>query len=118
MPVDSIRRTIDRDLDPGTVVLTVPHQIHVQKSHPADYGRCLPHVAAILAYPLFIGDDFKNDGIELIARVSAIGSPMLVAVKIDLTEKGTYEVSSFYPISEKKIQNRLDKGFLKPAQNR
>lgn len=99
-------------------MLTVPYQLHVQRSHPNDYGRCLPHVASIIANPLFIGDDIRNSGIELISRVTVLGSPMLVAVKVEPTSDGKYEIASFYPISEKKIESRINKGFLKRTQKR
>jgi len=89
-------------------------QIHAAKSHPEDYSRCAPHIAAIVTNPLYVGDDFKNGGkIEMISRVPAIGSAILVAVNIEIDPNGEYNVASFYPISEKKIQNRLDKGYLK-----
>lgn len=119
LPVQVINRTLDRELREGDAILTGIIQRHVLRSHPDDYSRCLLHVAAVVLNPLFIGEDFKNPGkIELIARVPAIKGPMLVAVEVETMVDGKYEVRSFYPISETKIENRLAKGFLKRAQKR
>lgn len=67
--------------------------------------------------PLYIGDDEANAGkIELISRVPAIGEFVLVAINLELDEQGRYHVASFYIVSEKKINGRREKGFLKVAK--
>lgn len=119
MPVDVINVTMEMELDPGEVVLSKGAQVHALARHPDEYPVCLPHVAAVVANPLYIGDDFKNPGsIELIGRVPAIGSFMLVAVTVTRDANGCYNVCSFYPITEKKIQPRRERGFLKVARQK
>jgi hypothetical protein len=118
LPADSINLTLDLELEPGTVMLSINAQKHAARRHPDDYARCLPHVASVVLNPLYIGDDLNNDGIELIARVQAIGSGLLVAVSVERAANGLYDVISFYPVSEQKIAGRLAKGFLFPAQKR
>jgi len=119
LPVDTINLTLDRELDPGDVILTPIIQAHVQRRHPDEYARCLPYVGSVVTNPLYIGDDFANEGkIELIARIASLGSGLLVAVSVALNIRGRYEVRSFYPVSEKKIENRIGKGYLKRAQKR
>jgi hypothetical protein len=116
LPADSINRTIKTELEPGKVILTRAAQAHALRRHPAEYPICLPHVASIVADPLYIGDDSKNPGyIELIGRTAAVGA-ILVAVNIEQKADGTYHVASFYPISETKIEGRRSKGFLSVAQ--
>ncbi|MDP2359049.1 MAG: PBECR2 nuclease fold domain-containing protein [Beijerinckiaceae bacterium] len=115
MPVGKIKTTIDVDLEPGPVVLTAGAQKHAASRHPEDYAECMPHLAGIIASPLYIGDDLNNLGIELIGRIRALDSAVLVAVTIDKDERGRYRVCSFYPISEAKIENRRARRFLKPA---
>jgi hypothetical protein len=118
-PADTVNLTLDLELEPGNIVLTAGVQKHVQREHGSDYGRCLPHVARVVCDPLYIGDDFRNSGyIEMIARVTAIGTAVLVAVCVEVNGRGQYEVRSFYPVSEQKIANRLGKGFLIRAQKR
>jgi hypothetical protein len=119
LPVDTINRTLGLELDAGDVVLTAGVQKHVLRNHPEDFARCLPYVAAVVMNPLYVGDDFKNAGcIEVISRIPAIGSGLLVAVSIEYNDKGQYEIRSFYPVSDGKIQNRLTKGYLTRTQKR
>jgi hypothetical protein len=119
LPVQTINRTLETELDPGEAVLTAGVQTHASRRHPEEYARCLPHVAAVVTNPLYIGDDFKNPGsIELISRVPALGSGLLVAVCVEKNGDGEYEVRSFYPVNDQKIRGRLSKGFLKIAQKR
>lgn len=119
MPVEVINLTMEMELEPGDVVLSKGAQVHALSRHPEEYPVCLPHVAAVVANPLYIGDDFKNPGsIELIGMVPAIGSFMLVAVTVIRDADGQYNVCSFYPITEKKIQPRRERGFLKVARHK
>lgn len=112
LPCDLINRTLELELEEGAVLLTRAAQKHASRRHPEDYPICLPHLATVIADPLYIGDDFENAGIELIARVPAIGEFILVAVNIVPDELGRYHIASFYIVSEKKIQGRREKGFL------
>jgi hypothetical protein len=118
LPADTINRTIETELEIAEVVLTRAAQTHAARRHPADYPKCFPHLARVIANPLYIGDDYRNPGyIELISAIP--GPPpefMLVAVNLELNEYGQYEVASFYLISEKKIASRRGKGYLKVAQ--
>jgi hypothetical protein len=117
LPADVINATIDTELDLGEVILTRGSQAHAAKSHPKEYAVCLPHVASIVTAPLFVGDDTRNPGkIELIGRVAAINSFMLVAVIMEKID-GYYRVASFYPVSEVKIQNRKEKGTIRIARS-
>ena len=114
IPAEVINLTLGLDLDPGPVILSRNAQKHALSSHPVEYPPCLPHVAAVVADPLNLGDDFKNGGkIEMIGRVPAPGSFLLVAVTIERDPAGRYNVCSFYPISEKKIQPRRARGYLR-----
>jgi hypothetical protein len=116
LPFEVVNRTIDMELDAGDVVLTRAAQAHAARRHPVEYPLCLPHLAVVVADPLYIGDDHDNAGIELIARVPAIGEFMLVAVNVVPDGQGRYQIASFYIVSEKKIAARRDKGFLRVAQ--
>jgi phage-Barnase-EndoU-ColicinE5/D-RelE like nuclease3 len=115
LPCDIINRTLGLELEPGEVVLTRAAQVHAAKRHPGDYQICLPYLGAIVAAPFYIGDDLENAGIELIARLPALGEYILVAVNIVRDEKGRYQIASFYKVSRQKIDGRREKGFLKIA---
>src|SRR5882672_8344540 len=69
LPIDTINKTIGTELEPGDVVLSRATQIHAARKHPLEYPHCLPHLAKVICDPLYIGDDHKNRGIELIGRI-------------------------------------------------
>ena len=117
MPCKAVNATIDLELDDGIVVMSGRAQIHASRKRPADYSKCLPHIAAIVCNPLYIGDDIKNrDKIEFIGRIRSIDEVILVAVSVLRDGAGKYHVATFYPISEAKVTSRLGKGFLKIAR--
>ncbi len=113
LPVDLINRTTGLELETGNVFFSINAQKHSAKRHPLEYSKALPHVAAVIADPMYLGDDFKNPGkIELVSHVAALGNALLVAVEVTIDHDGHYNVTSFYPISQKKIDNRREKGRL------
>ncbi|WP_346347453.1 hypothetical protein [Bradyrhizobium sp. dw_411] len=116
LPCDTVNCTIETELEAGEVILSRAAQAHAERRHPVDYPLCLPHLAVVVADPLYIGDDLQNEGIELIARVPAIGEFVLVAVNIVPDASGRYHIASFYMVSEKKIASRREKGYLKVAK--
>ena len=102
------------EIEPGEVVFSVPAQLHALRNHPDDFPRCLPHTGSVIASPLYAGDDFRNPGkIELISRIPALGSGLLVVIALKRDANGCYNVASLYPITISKIEGRLSKGFLK-----
>jgi hypothetical protein len=114
--VASVNYTLDMELEAGEVILTRAYQAHAERRHPDDYAKCLPHLASVIANPLYIGDDFDNaDGIEIIGRVHTLRSYLLVAIKIKPDENGRYQVATFHLATEGKIASRRAKGFLKIA---
>ncbi|MEG3162957.1 hypothetical protein U1763_20965 [Sphingomonas sp. LB2R24] len=114
LPVDLINRILDLELDPGVVVMPINAQKHALKRHPEEFPVYFPHVAAVVQSPLYVRDDFKNDGkIELVGQPLGAPNALLVAIEITLDAAGRYNVTSFYPISEQKIANRREKGTLK-----
>lgn len=117
LPVDHIKATLEIDLEVGEVVMSANAQKHASRRHFSDYNLCLPFIAGVLADPLYLGDDFNNSGkIEVIGRPHRLGQPLLIAVEITKDDKGQYNLVSFYPVSDVKIQNRRQKGFLKVAK--
>ncbi|MDB5696512.1 MAG: hypothetical protein JWN21_2055 [Sphingomonas bacterium] len=68
----------------------------------------------MIANPLYVRDDFKNDGrIELVGKPAGLEQYLLIAVEVALDENGRYNVVSFYPVSDQKVEARRDKGHLK-----
>ncbi|MCI1141707.1 hypothetical protein MOP88_04135 [Sphingomonas sp. WKB10] len=114
VPIAAINEALGLELDEGQAVMSTNALKHAQRRHSLDFARCLPHVASVVTNPLYVRDDFKNDGkIELVGRPPALGDYLLVAVEIVLDEDGRYNVTSFYPISESKVAKRRDTGHLR-----
>ena len=62
LPVDLINRATGLELEPGNAFFSINAQKHADKRHPLDYSRGLPHVAAVIAYPMYVGDDSNKRG--------------------------------------------------------
>ncbi|MCW9036026.1 MAG: hypothetical protein OQJ97_17525 [Rhodospirillales bacterium] len=114
LPIEKINRALSLELKPGNVILPIANQQHAMKRHPKEYPYCFPYVGAAIQNPMYIGDDHRNHGkIELIGGLPGIKNRMLlVAINIEITDEGVYKVSSFYPVSRNKIDNRVRKKFL------
>ena len=111
--VTAINAALQLELDDGDAVMSIRAQEHAQRWHPMDFARCFPHVASIISKPLYARDDFRNDGkIELVGRPDGFTEYLLVAVEVVLDAEGRYNVTSFYPVSERKVNDRREKGHL------
>lgn len=118
LPVDYINVTLGMELEVGNVVMSANAQKHAANKHP-EFSQCLAFVSAILASPLYLGDDLQNDGkIEIIGKPHLLGFAMLIAVEVRRDKKGHYNISSVYSLPEDRIQNRKEKGYLKIAVNK
>lgn len=114
LPCAAISRALGLELNEGEVLLSRGAQRHAERRHPKEYAICLPHIATVVANPLYVGDDFRNPGkIELISRIRAASISVLVAVNLMRDIRGKYHIESFYPVSDEKIENRRRRGFLK-----
>ncbi len=101
------------DLEPGLLVVPIGMDVHVSRKRPGEYARLVPHLGAVTADPLYVGDDFKNDGIEIIGSAPGSGGEfILIAICLTLDEGGNYQVRTFYSITDEKIQQRRRKGVL------
>jgi hypothetical protein len=109
--VEGINAALDLELDPGDVVMSVRAQRHVQYKRPVEFAKCFPHLASVVLTPLYVRDDFKNDGkIEMVGRPDGFPDWLLVAVEIAVDKDGRYNVASFYPLSEAKVEKRKESG--------
>ncbi len=102
------------ELAAGEVRISVAAQVHAKSRHPDDYPRCFPYLDKVIANPLYVRDDFRNNGkIELVGSPVGLDEWLLVAVTLSLDSDGYYNVVSFYPISERKVMKRRESGHLR-----
>jgi len=119
LPVETINQVLELELEAGEVVISTAAQRHAASRHPNEYSICLPLLAGVIASPLYVGDDFRNEGkIEIVGGSVPPDGLLLIAVCIEPDGEGRYHVASFYPISRTKAQNRREKGRLKVAVKR
>ncbi len=112
--INGINDALALELDSGDVTMSISAQNHAQRNHPRDYAHCLPHIASVVNNPLYVRDDYKNpDKVELVSKPAGFPDWLLVAVRISIDINGCYNIVSFYPISDKKVENRKAKGHYK-----
>ena len=113
LPHEALGRALGVAFEAGDVKLSRAAQRHVSADHPEDYAICLPHIAQVIAAPLYAGDDFKNPGnFEIVGRVASIDQPILIAITFEKDDDGFYRVVTFYRVSEKKVVGRREKRHL------
>jgi hypothetical protein len=69
LPVDLINQALETELEAGDLIVPVGMDVHISRNRPGEYARLEPHLAAIIKNPLYVGDDFKNNGFELIGCI-------------------------------------------------
>lgn len=113
LPVVQINLALQLELEAGDTVMSGRAQWHASQRHGEDYCRALPHVANVIAHPLYFGDDFRNKGkIEIVGRPQGWSEHLLVAVRIVQDTDGRYHITSIYPISASKVEARRAKNHL------
>ena len=113
LPINRINKGMGTELEPGMLIVPAGMDVHVSRKRPGEYARLLPHLGAVTANPLYAGDDFKNEGIEIIGSAPGSGGEfILIAICLTLDNGGNYQVRTFYSITDEKIQQRRRKGVL------
>ena len=114
MPCDQIYRTLQIDIEPGSVKFSAPAQRHAYKRHPDDVPQIVPHLSQVIASPMYMGDDFRNPGkIEFVSRVAGLKGAVLIALTVEKNERdGFYHVCSSYLISQSELDRKRGKGIL------
>ncbi len=83
---------------------------HIQKRH-ANYVNYIGNIPDIINNPDYIGTNTKEpNSIELIKVYPQ--DNIQIAVKLDISQNSLY-VASLYPISQSKLNNRLNSGRIK-----
>ena len=97
----------------GKVFMAPGVKKHIVKRHSNELSNSVlqdivGHIENIIANPEYAGSHPKKKGISM-ELVKMIGDNLLVAVEVDLTDEYIY-VASLYPITESKLQNRINSG--------
>lgn len=98
------------------VHFSAANQVHAYERHDAEFLGCLPHAAATIIAPDFIGQSPHHpEGFELVravGEVSTLGGHILIALTLAIDDQARYAVQSVYPIGRGVIERRLRKRHL------
>jgi len=116
LPADLINRALGTELDPADVWVSKACHAHIADDHPDDYHVIMGHLIDILRAPTYAGQDAKNgNGFYLVKRVEPVADRefALVAINLELSSHGTYNVKSAYTIKQQDVDSRRLNGALK-----
>ena len=113
LPAELVNRILQCALPPGTVHFSAANQDHAFGRHGDEFLACLPHVAAAIIAPHYIGQSpLHLDGFEMVREAPDISIHILVAMTMAFDDQGRYAVQSVYQIGRSTVQRRLGTGHL------
>jgi hypothetical protein len=96
----------------GDVWVSKAAHKHIAEDHPDDYPLIWAALPRLLVSPDYVGEQHKkSDSFYLVTRVPVDGG-VLMAISLEMTEYGTYNLRSAYSIKQTTIDNRRDAGNL------
>ena len=117
LPADLVNRALGTELETADVWVSKACHAHIADDHPDDYPVIMANLIDILRSPTYAGQDAHNsNGFYLIKKVGAgVGDRdfALVAIALELSQHGTYNVKSAYTIKQSDVDSRRLKGALK-----
>ena len=112
-----INRALGTELDVADVWVSKACHAHIADDHPEDYPVIIANIIDILTAPMYAGQDAHNpDGFYLVKKVQtpvAGREFALVAIGLELSRHGTYNVKSAYTIKQQDIDSRRLKGAIR-----
>ncbi len=117
LPAELINRALNTELEIADVWVSKACHSHIADDHPDDYKTIMANIIEIMRSPTYAGQDASNpNGFYLVRRVEAAIAGRefaLVAIGLELSRHGTYNVKSAYTIKQTDIDSRRLKGALK-----
>jgi hypothetical protein len=117
LPADAINRALGTELDVADVWVSKECHRHIAEDHSQDYQAVMANIIDIIRSPAWVGQDPKHgENFYLVRRVQKDGdsAPILVAIGLEVSRHGTYNVRSAYAISEEDVLSRRLRGSLHP----
>ena len=116
LPADLINRALGTELDHADVWVSKSCHAHIADDHPYDYPIIMANIIDILRSPAYAGQDAKNgSGFYLVKRVRPVADRefVLIAIGLELSPHGNYNVKSAYTIKQRDVDSRRINGALK-----
>jgi hypothetical protein len=117
LPAALINKALGTELDVADVWVSKACHGHIADDHPDDYQIVMANLIDILRSPSYAGQDAHNPkGFYLVKRVETPVNGrefVLVAIGLELSAFGTYNVKSAYTMKQGQVNSRRLKGALK-----
>lgn len=117
LPADLINKALGTELETADVRVSKACHGHIADDHPEDYQVVMANIIDILRSPTYAGQDAHNPrGFYLVRRIELPVRDrefVLVAISLELSVHGTYNVKSAYTIKQQDVDSRRLKGALK-----
>jgi len=117
LPAELINKVLGTELDVADVWVSKACHAHIADDHQDDYRVIMGNLIEILRSPTYAGQDAHNaNGFYLVKRVDAPTSGRefaLVAIGLEMSSHGTYNVKSAYTIKQQDVDSRRLRGALK-----
>lgn len=117
LPAALINKALGTELDVADVWVSKACHGHIADAHPDDYHVVMANIVDILRSPTYAGQDAHNPkGFYLVKRIEVPIDGrefVLVAIALELSAYGTYNVKSAYTIKQEQVDSRRLKGALK-----
>ena len=116
LPADLINRALGTELEAADVWVSKAAHRHIALDHPDDYPVIKAHLIDIIRSPTYAGQDPQHgDGFYLVKKIEKIGEKefALVAISLEVSAFGTFNVKSAYAIKQQDVTSRRLKGALK-----
>lgn len=117
LPADVINGALGTELDIADVWVSKACHQHIALDHPDDYDLVMANIIDIIRSPTWAGQDPQHgSNFYLVKRIPAgtDSIPVLVAIALEVSEFGTYNVRSAYAISQEDVLTRRLRGSLHP----
>ncbi|PJI89814.1 hypothetical protein DAH55_05785 [Sphingomonas koreensis] len=115
LPANMINAALGTELDSADVWVSKKAHEHIALDHPDDYEAVKANIIEIIRSPTWAGQDPKQGGNFYLVRRVQRGEgmqPLLIAIGLEPSEHGTYNVRTGYAISEQDILTRRLRGSL------
>lgn len=110
LSVKPINRALNTDLESADVWVSKACHQHIATDHPDDYDLIIANIVDIIRSPTWIGQDPAHGGNFYVVKRLLIGSSdpefALVAIGLEVSAHGTYNVRSAYGISQEDVDRR------------
>jgi phage-Barnase-EndoU-ColicinE5/D-RelE like nuclease3 len=115
LPTGIINAALGTELEPADVWVSKKAHEHMALDHPNDYDAIKSNIIDIIRSPTYAGQDPKQgENFYLVSRVERINGlePLLIAIGLEQSVHGTYNVKTGYAINENDVATRRLRGSL------